>query len=85
MARSLHVHMEPFDGAKSVRPARRGAPRDAVHRASAATLLEDRFGPPEGRVFAPSGPRYGPLVDGRFTAGSVPFQKMQKTGQSDSI
>jgi hypothetical protein len=32
------VNIDPFDGAKSVYSARRGAPFDAVHRASAATM-----------------------------------------------
>ena len=38
MARPFHFLTEAFDGAKSVRPARRGVKRDVVHRANAATV-----------------------------------------------
>ncbi len=39
--------MDPFDGVKSGHSGRRGAQRDAVHRASAATHQMDEFGPPK--------------------------------------
>jgi len=42
---------DQFDGAKSVHPARRGAMRDVVHRASVATPPVGRFGPPKAGFF----------------------------------
>jgi len=39
--------IDSFDGVKSVHSGRRGAQRDAVHRASAATHQMDGFGPPK--------------------------------------
>jgi hypothetical protein len=59
--------MEPFDAAKSDLPARRDAPRDVGHRASAATWPESRFGPPKAQGVAPAGQRCGPLVDSKST------------------
>jgi hypothetical protein len=53
MSRSLHVVMEPLEGAKSGLPARRGALRDVGHRASAATRPEGRFGPPKAGFSRP--------------------------------
>ncbi len=44
---------DSFDGAKSVQPGRRGAQRDVVHRASAATHQMDGFGPPKAGFSRP--------------------------------
>ena len=41
--------------------------------------------PTEGRVFAPAGRRYGPLVDGKSTAGPVPCQQTRNPGQTDPM
>ena len=45
------VSWNQYDGYKSVHPGRRGAPRDVVHRASAATHPGGRFAPPQAGVF----------------------------------
>jgi len=45
--------MDPFDGVKSVHSGRRGAQRNAVHRASAATHQMDGFGPPKAGFSRP--------------------------------
>jgi hypothetical protein len=45
--------IDPLDGVKSGRSGRRGAQRDAVHRASAATHQMDGFGPPKAGFSRP--------------------------------
>jgi len=45
--------IDPFDGVKSGHSGRRGAQRDAVHRASAATHQMDGFGPPKAGFSRP--------------------------------
>ena len=47
------VIIDPFDGVKSVHSGRRGAQRDAVHLASAATHQMDGFGPPKAGFSRP--------------------------------
>ena len=61
--------------------ARQGAVRELRCGASGKrrNVAGGRFGPPDGRVFAPSGLRYGPLVDGKSTAGSVALPADVKT------
>ncbi len=73
--------METFDGSnRFIRQARReercgvsGKCRNAVG---------EPLWPTEGWCFAPTGQRYGPLVDGRSTAGPVPNQQTRNTGQT---
>jgi hypothetical protein len=47
------VIVDLFDGVKSVQPGRRGAQRDTVYRASAATHQMDGFGPPKAGFSRP--------------------------------
>jgi hypothetical protein len=45
--------IDSFDGVKSVRSGRRGAQRDAVHRARAGTHQMNGFGPPKAGFSRP--------------------------------
>ena len=73
--------IDPSDGVKSARSARRGAQRDAGASGKRRNDADGRIWPTEGGIFAPAGLRYGPLVVSQTTARPMPRQQTRKCGQ----
>ena len=73
--------VDPSDGVKSARSARRGAQRDAGASGKRRNDADGRICPTEGRIFAPAGLRYGPLVVSQSVAEQETQQLLARLAQ----